>query len=389
MRPIQAAWVVTLLLALGWGGTRADTPPAPTPAPNLPPAPVPVEQPAPPKEPDAVKPPDDAPPPPPPEGCADEEPPIPAGRIIPEMLGDQAPVNALLTLRPGLADRPPLTPGGAPRPGVILVPSARYFKIADDESPQPQTRSYFSFNYFYNLDGAVNQFAGAGIQHTRIHREIWGWEWADAAGDASIGLRLPLDTYNAANTVPGLDGTSTDIGDLTVIFKYVVWRDDAAGHVVSAGLAVTAPTGPGSFAGSENLKGFHNTSLQPFCGSVWNLGPAYVQHFTAVDAPTDLNDVVLLSNDVGVGYFLYQKDCGARGLTAVVPTVEAHVTTPLNHRGVLALNDKAGTPDLVDLTAGVNFEYRDHSTLGVGFAIPVTGPRPFDFEILAQFRCRY
>jgi hypothetical protein len=376
--------VVALLLALGCGGARADTPPTP----NLPPAPVPVEQPAPPKQPATVpppeegKPPEDAPPPPPPEGCAEEEPPVPRGRYIPEMLGDQAPVNGLLSLRSLLA------PGGAPRPGVVLVPSARYFKIADDDSPEPRNRTYFSFNYFYNLDGAVNQLAGGGIQHTRIHREIFGWEWADAAGDASVGLRLPLDTYNAANTVPGLDGTSTDIGDLTVIFKYVLWRDEAAGHLISAGLAVTPPTGPGSFAGSENLKVFHNTSLQPFCGSIWNLGPAFVQHFTAVDAPTDLNDVVLLSNDVGVGYFLYQKQ-NCRGITAVVPTVEAHVTTPLNHRGVLALNDKAGTPDLVDLTAGINFEYRDHSGLGVGFAVPLAGPRPFDFEILAQFRCRY
>src|SRR5436309_2389723 len=81
--------------------------------------------------------------------------------------------------------------------------------------------------------------------------------------EASVGLRLPLDTYNAANTVPWLDGTSTDIGDLSVIFKYVLWRDEEEGHLISAGLAVTPPTGPGSFAGSNYIKGFHNTGLQP------------------------------------------------------------------------------------------------------------------------------
>jgi hypothetical protein len=386
MRRTRVPGVVALVVALVVAAVRADTPPAPVPPDALPPAPVPfepVKPPAPVPEPAQS----DEVPPPHPDG-PEEEPPVPHGRFIPEMFGDQAPVNALLTLRLGLADRPPLVPGGAPRPGLILVPSARSFKIADDDSPQPQNRSYFSFNYFYNLDGAVNQFAGAGIQHTRIHREIWGWEWADAAGDASFGLRLPLNTYNAANTVPGLDGTSTDIGDLSCIFKYVVWRDEAEGHLVSAGLAVTPPTGPGSFAGSNNIKGFHNTSLQPFCGSVWNLGPAYVQHFTAVDAPTDLNDVVLLSNDVGAGYFLHQKP-GGGSITAVVPAVELHVTTPLNHRGILALTDKAGTPDMVDLTGGVNFEYCDQSTLAVGFAVPLTGPRMFDFEILAQFRSRY
>ena len=50
---------------------------------------------------------------------------------------------------------------------------------------------------------------------------------------------------------------------------------------------------------------------------------------------------------------------------------------------------EAGTPDMADLTAGVNFEYCDHSNLAVGFAVPLTGPRMFDFEILAQVRCRY
>jgi hypothetical protein len=315
------------------------------------------------------------------------EPEPPPQAVIPEMFGDQAPVSALLPLPLGVADRLQ-GPSGAARPGVILVPSARYFKISDNDSPRPQTRDYFSFNYFYNLDGAVNDLTGAGIRHTRIHREIWGIEWATSDGNSSIGLRLPLDTYNAANTIPSLDGTSTDIGDLSVIFKEVIWCDKESGDLVSAGLAVTPPTGPGSFAGSNNIKGFHVTTLQPFVGSVWTGGGWYLQHFTAVDAPTDLNDVVLLSNDMGVGYFLYQTHRPGC-LTAIVPTVEVHVTTPLNHRGVLGLTDKAGTPDMVDITAGVNFEYADRSDLAVGFATPVTGPRMFDFEILAQVRCRY
>ncbi len=112
-----------------------------------------------------------------------------------------------------------------------------------------------------------------------------------------------------------------------------------------------------------------------------------MQHFTAVDAPLDLNDVVMLSNDFAIGYFLYQKHEG-HGLSAVVPTVEVHVNTPLNHRGVLGLTDPAGNPDLVDITSGIHFEFNDHSSVGVAFAMPVSGPRVFDFEILAQLRWR-
>jgi hypothetical protein len=297
---------------------------------------------------------------------------------VPEFFGDQAPIGSLLLW--------PWSPGNSKN--FVYVPSARYFKISDDDSPRPLSRSYFSFNYFYNLNNDINQAAGGGIQHTRIHREIFGAEWASGDDRSSVGLRLPLDTFNAANTVYGLDGASTDIGDLTVILKELLWDDPRSGSLISAGLAVTPPTGPGSFAGSNDIKVFHNTSLQPFCGWILSWPRFYLQGFTAVDAPTDLNDVVMLSNDFAAGYFLYQRP-NSGGLTAVVPTIEVHVNTPLNHRGVLSLTDPAGNPDTVDLTGGVHLEYQDHSSFGVAFAVPVTGPRMFDFEILAQFRWRY
>ena len=296
---------------------------------------------------------------------------------VPEFIGDQAPIGSLRSLPSGQL-------GGN---GAIFVPSVRYFKISDNESPQPQTRSYFSFNFFYDINGPVNQALGGGIQHTRIHREIWGVEWADKDCTSSFGMRLPLTTFNAANTVPGLDGTSTDLGDLALIWKNAVWQDHDTGSLISAGLAVIPPTAPGSFAGANNLKVFHNTCLQPFCGWIWSQDRFYLQGFTAVDAPTDLNDVVMLSNDFAVGYFLLQQGKD-NVLTAVVPTLEIHVTTPLNHRGVMSLTDPAGNPDMVDVTAGVNFECGDQSTV-IGFAMPVTGPRMFDFEILFQHRCRF
>jgi hypothetical protein len=296
---------------------------------------------------------------------------------VPEFIGDQAPIGSIINLPAGRIHGP----------GALYAPSARYFKISDDESPRPQTREYFSFNYFYDLGDSVNRLSG-GIQHTRIHREIFGLEWASDDGSFSVGLRLPIDTYNATGSVAGLDGASTDIGDLSVIFKWLLWEDKATGSLVSTGLAVTPPTGPSPFAGSRDLAVFHNTCLQPYCGWIWPYQRFYVQGFTAVDAPTDLNDVVMLSNSIAAGYFVYQNQRGD-GLTAVVPVVELHVNNPLNHRGILRLSDPAGTPDTVDITGGIQFEYKDKSSLAIAFATPVTGPRMFDFEILAQFRWRY
>jgi hypothetical protein len=297
---------------------------------------------------------------------------------VPEFLGDQAPIGSWRSL-----------PNSQIR-GVrsIYVPSVRYFKISDNGSPMPQTAETFSFNYSYNLFDVINTRAADGIQHTRTHREVFAIELADDDHFCSVGLRLPLQTSNAANTIDGLDGTGTDLGDLSVFWKVRVLKDDATGSLLSAGLAVTPTTATGSFAGTPNLKVFHNTCLQPFCGWIWRHKDMYLQGFTAVDAPTDLNDVVMLQNSLAVGYFLYQAGKGCC-LTAIVPTVELHLSTPLNHAGVLAMADPAGNADQLNLTGGINLEYGDASSAGIAFVRPLTGPRLFDFQVVFQVRYRY
>jgi hypothetical protein len=69
-------------------------------------------------------------------------------------------------------------------------------------------------------------------------------------------------------------------------------------------------------------------------------------------------------------------------LNGVIPTFEAHVTTPLNHRNNEAL---ITVPDLVILTSGVHFNLARRSRLTLGVATPVTGPTPFSVEAVAQF----
>ena len=313
-----------------------------------------------------------------------QEPPPEEERVIgrpdpPEILGDQAPITILL----------PIQAGAFPQPGPdrILVPSPRYFKIADNESPEPRRRNYVSFNYFYDWGDSVNERLGTGIQRTRIHRETFGWEFADTDRSSSIGFRVPVQTYNAVHDIDGLNGTHTTFGDLAIIFKEVLWRAPKGGHLLSGGLAIVTPTGPSTFAGVENIEASHDVVLQPFVGFIRRWKNFYAQGFTAVDAPCNLNDVVVLNNDLAVGCFLYQG--GRKGLNAIVPTVEVHVNTPLNHRGILDSTDRAGTPDMVHLTSGVHFEWCDRNSLGVGVVVPVVGPPLFDFEIVAQYRCRF
>jgi hypothetical protein len=285
-------------------------------------------------------------------------------------------------------------------PQVVLVPviiqvmkcaevlssaaRASSFKIADDESALPQDRVYFGFNYFNDVNQAANLRLGGNVNDMNIYRETFGFEKTFLDRHASIELRMPLATLDVNSDVPGLGGSDTDIGDLAVDFKFAPYLDFATGNVVALGLVVTAPTGPSEF------NPFNDVILEPWVGYWWGWGNFFIQEFLSLAVPTDARDVMLLFNDIELGYYLYRNPNPNAWVSAIVPTFEAHVNTPLNHRGLFRIEeDPIGTPDWVTLTPGTTFVVGQRATLAVGAAIPVTGPRPYDFEILAQFNLRF
>jgi hypothetical protein len=302
------------------------------------------------------------------------------------MLGDQLGI-------PGIGFLPPGTVPGQGQHGqlvrsAVALPSVRGFQISEDESPRPLDRAYFGFNYFDDINRSINDRLGINIHEIRVYRETFGLEKTFLDGNVSIGLRLPLNTLSAETPIAGLGGSSTDLGDLTVILKGVLLEDRRSGDVLSGGLAITTPNGPRAFAGSEVISTFHDTILQPYVGYIYNMDSWFVHGFSSIAVPTDSNDVTLLFNDIGIGYYLYRdRSCGSM-ISAIIPTFEVHVNTPLNHRGALNFNDPAGTPDWVDLTAGTTIEFHKRATLALGFVTPVTGPKPYEFEVLCQLNIR-
>ena len=66
-----------------------------------------------------------------------------------------------------------------------------------------------------------------------------------------------------------------------------------------------------------------------------------------------------------------------------VPVAEAHLTTPLNHRGFNS-RDLASTPDILNMTFGVNTSFRHRAILSAAYVTPVTGPKPFNAEFVLQ-----
>jgi hypothetical protein len=312
------------------------------------------------------------------------------------MLGDQAPIVRVFQLPappPGIPPpvQPPVPgrPGGSSIKSAALLPSVRGFKIAENQSPQPQDRIYYTFNFYDDLNSALNARLGSPITGINVYREILGFEKTFADKQGSIGLRMPIDTLSAGSTIRGLGGTSTAVGDLAIIFKYVLLSNRDTGSLLSGGMLVTAPTGPNQFAGFQNIRSPHNAALQPYLGFIYNVGDLYFHGFSAIDVPTNPNDVTIWYNDVGVGYYLYRAPEPDRLISVIAPTFEVHVNTPLNHRDPFNFRDFAGTPDVVDFTFGINIGLFKRGLLSVGYVDPVTGPRPFNGEVMALLNIRF
>jgi hypothetical protein len=325
-------------------------------------------------------------PPQPPPAESDQ---VPFPVAAPEMLGDVGPTPG--NFRPLIfSSNGQQINSSSPSSSTVVAPRLRGFKVSDDESAVPQDRVYFSFNNYSDVFSSTNQALGGGLKSINFSRETFGVEKTFLDGDASVGLRLPLDSFSASGSATA-GGTSTAVGDLGIILKYVLWQDRAMGNLVSGGMAVVVPTGPGTFGGyNAATLGLHSTTLQPYVGFLCNSDRFYVQGFSEIDVPMDASDVTLWYNDLGVGYWMYHCSCTeGRLLTAIAPTVELHLTTPLNNRNFPSSTNPAATPDVLNLTGGVNFEFSDRTRFTVGAVVPMTGPKPFNFEVLASVRMRF
>jgi hypothetical protein len=289
----------------------------------------------------------------PPASAKDVIAPIPAPFIPPPMFGDWIDPDT----QP-VAPQPEQEPSKTkPKTVLPVVTSYGPFKIAENESPLPQDRFFLTYNYYSDVLGSD------------FHRETLGMEKTFLDGDASIGLRVPFFQFKG----------DAEIDDLSLIFKYAFWRQDNC--ALSGGLAVTIPIN--AYETVESGDDEYIPLLQPFVGCLWQRGNFFVHGFSSVGVPT--NDVlpVMLFNDLGIGY---RFECDMGPVTAVVPTFEVHVNTPLNHRDE---GDPERRRDSVDLTAGAHFMLGDKATFGLAVGTTVTHPRLFDVEALASLNVRF
>jgi hypothetical protein len=432
--------------------TPPPAPGAPTPAPKTPQTPSP-KTPETPQTPDTTQQPTDTTPTPdtgapdtgtagaeassafsqaPPSGTSE------AASFAPQMIGSSQ--NQTI-IRPVVVTTVLTTAAGTPLGTVTEqiryrqpVISRGAFQIADNESPRPQDRLYLSYNYFNSLrfetfpatsalsltPASVNfnrfgpgpvplPFGFTDTEFTKytLHRYTVGFEKTFLNDNASVGIRVPIlqpvqsisstalpqrvavfanPGVPTFGTVAAIDNNidHTDIGDLTLIFKYALCHDCRTGTVISTGLAVTIPTGPNIRDANDNE--IHPWLFQPYVGYLFPLGcDAYAHGFVSVVAPSDSRDNVRVFTDVGVGYYLYRAWCGGL-ITYVTPTLELHVDDPVTHRKNLG---PIFEPDTFSLTGGVHFGLCGGKIFTVGANVPLSGPRPYDFEVIGQLNCSF
>jgi hypothetical protein len=291
-----------------------------------------------------------------------------AAMAQPNMIGDLGVYGSVLkfvtstsTITTGVGASKTVQTVTTQQPVHVPIVSRGSFKISENESPRPQDRFYFGYNYFADV-------SIPGSSDFQLHRETFGFEKTFLDGSASFGMRLPVIQQ-------GGSFGSDDVADLSFILKYAFYDDRATGNLLSGGLVVTAPTGPSITL--DDGSSLHSTLLQPYLGWIWARDRFYTLGFAEVVVPTDSRDVTFGAVDTGIGY---------RVSDLFIPTFEAHVNTAFNHRGFE--DSPIGFADSVVLTSGF------HSIIGralftLGVAVPVTGPRVYDVEAIAQFNFRF
>lgn len=327
------------------------------------------------------------------------------------MFGDISPMQgAALEFRGGLGARPigdlgvgrARQEGGgiAPPPtpiqsqGARITTRARVFKIADNQVTRPVDRVFFTFNHFEDVNDAINRRLNSNVYNIQVQRYVIGLEKTFWDRQASLGIRLPLnvvhgDSFTSDPAEFDLTRTSTALGDLFVYSKFVLYDDSANNFLVSGGLALTLPVGPTTFAGAKYIQNPHSFAMQPYLSFYKSYGRLFLIAFEAIDVPLNEGDATLLFNDFAVGYVAYRNEAPDALIRLVAPVFEAHVNVPLSHRDPFDLFDLAGTPDVVNLTYGLNVQLGKRAILSGGMVTPVTGPRPFDFEAMALLNIYY
>ncbi len=252
-------------------------------------------------------------------------------------------------------------------------------------------RVFGSFNFYDNVNSVYNNRTDPNIGHVNIYRQMYGFEKTILDGTASFGIRETINSINvnSVNTAKPTGGMFTAAGYLSFYTKYVLLANRDYNRLLTAGLDFNFPVGPASIGGYRGAVGFRDTLIQPYLAFLWVQNDWFFQGFTSINVATDHHDTTMYFNDLAVGYYLFRaENPNESWLTAIIPTAEVHINTPLNNVG-FNIKVPGSTPDSVNATVGATFVFGQRSFLTLAYATPMTGPHPFDNEAILLYNFRF
>lgn len=269
--------------------------------------------------------------------------------------------------------------GGDLGPSTVRSLGGSSFKTSDNESPRPECRAFLSVDYFTRVLHSVrDQLYSGTAPQLRLARQVFGYEKTFLDGDASLEVRIP---FFQAHDDAG--ASLNDMGDITILSKWALLNEheEDADRVFTVGVALTLPTGPNDVVLGTSINPF---IVQPYVGYLLGNRNFFVQGFSELAIPLSDSVPTVWFNDIGLDYYAYR---GEGCVSALVPTVEGHLTTPFGKQGSDAR--PVGVIDTAILTAGLHIVFAKHALLTFAYEFPVTGPQPFESEYVMQFNYRF
>jgi len=276
----------------------------------------------------------------------------------------------------------------------------------ENGSALPRDRAYFYYS-------GVSDFAALG-RDFNINRYTLGGEKTFCDGRASVEVRLPLagtadPTQSVVGPVSGLD--SFVLGNLGVLGKAALVRTDD--FILTAGFGVSVPTAPdtriNSLSGAPLLEVNNDTVLlQPVVATAW--APTerlFVQGAAQFDIDAFGNPVYGADGNGGLtrlgrfmdqgytylhgglGYWVYQDYAPEARLSGVALLTELSYIKSMGE-GNQVVTDQAtlapldGGVDDLNVTVGANVLLGDRASISAGVALPVGGPKPYDWVAQVQ-----
>lgn len=302
------------------------------------------------------------------------------------------------------------------KPMVTDIPmggGAGPLQISDNNTPLPQSRSFFNFNHFEN---AIQTRDGNRQIFSPVDQYTFGTEQTFMDGISSWQLQLPLTSGFDFAGNPG--ASSGGFGNLGFISKTAIWRSDYA--ILSGGLGLELPTGS-SVQGRGPFTRYQlrnsSTTMLPFIGVMaLPTDATFLQGFLTASVPASGNQFVVGSRDgpdvnAGVytpqsrlhldlagGAWFYQNP-GGGGITGMAFVGEVHyvaATQPGDFLNVTTigptgpnfyqLGNLSNKQTTTNLTVGIHTIWNDRFQFRIGGAFPLAQRpnRGFDAEVIAQ-----